>query len=110
MKNTVKKAAEVIPVGTERDDVKVWLVVNGPTETVVRVMTAIGFKNNAEAKARAEAVRNQEVLCLRKVGYGLAGELKRSIKIINWRFFLTTDYTFQWTDWKYKTMKMVKPT
>ena len=109
MKNIVKKKPETIPVGTGRDDAKVLLIIFGPTKTVVRVMVAARFKNRTGAKARAEEIRNQEVLCLRKVGYEQTGRRKWSIRIINWKVFIAVDYVFQWSDWKWGIMKMAKP-
>ncbi len=110
MRNTVESAAETIPVGTGRDDVRVLLIVTSKTETIVCVMIAASAKNNDEAKNKAEEVRCQEVPCLRKTGYGEAGKpMQMEIKT-GGEIFIATKYVFQWTDWKYKTMKMVKPT
>ncbi len=109
MRNTVESAAETIPVGTGRDDVRVLLIVTSKTETIVCVMIAASAKNNDEAKNRAEEVRCQEVLCLRKTGYGEVGKpIQMEIKTEG-VIFIATKYVFQWTDWKYKTMKIVKP-
>lgn len=109
MENTAKKTTETIPVGTGRDDVRVLLIVTGRTETVICVMIAACAKNNNEAKSRAEEIKNQEVLCLRKTGYGEVGKpIQMEIKTEG-VVFIATKYVFQWTDWKWKVMKMVKP-
>lgn len=109
MENVKKKEPEVIPVGTGRDDVRVLLIVTSKTETIVCVMIAANAKNNDEAKNRAEEVRCQEVLCLRKIGYGEVGKpIQMEIKTEG-VIFIATKYVFQWTDWKWITMKMVKP-
>ena len=97
----------IIPVGTKREDVKVWLDVKDRTETRIFVAIASGSEDNQEAMEVAERVSGNEKLVLRQAGFEMPEGFKPEVteQQIKDTDFQVTMYKFVMAEWKRKTMK-----
>jgi len=92
----------IVSVGTNRPDVKVWLDEVGKEERHIYMAIAGGFKNNKLSKAEAERVSFQEMLALRHLGFEMPKGFKPEVaeQEIDGEIYMVVKYVFQWTELK----------
>lgn len=96
----------IIPVGTKRQDVEVWLDEKSRTETWIFVGVASGSENNQEATDVAEKISVHEMLVLRQQGYEMPEGFKPEVigQQIDGTTFRVTMFRFVESDWKREVM------
>jgi len=101
---------KIVPVGTGREDVKVWLDEVSKMETHIYVELAAGSENDELAKAEAERIKNTEMLVLRHQGFEMPAGFKPEAaeQSIDGAKYTVIQYVFQWTDCKYEVMCVKK--
>ena len=92
--------SKIVPVGTNRPEVKVWLDEVSKMATHIYIGIAVGSENDELAKAEAERVRNERMYNLRTIGYEMVGEATTTVA----DGLTVTKYVFEWSEWKRKVM------
>jgi hypothetical protein len=91
----ITKQSRIIPVGTKRPDVKIWLEIISDRETNLYVALALQSMGKQEAKDRAEEIKNQEMLGLRHLFYQLQSPETGLVREIDGIKFSVTCYKFK---------------